>query len=152
VTTVDGFEDALREEMLDAAEQEVADRRDQLAGESERRFDAYANRHGYDLGYLGDTIETSRVSRSGNRVSATVSWGWGAALWEYGVDPHVIEGNPTLAFSWQSPPEGTRPPGAPGFVVADSVNWGSVTGGIPEARAIRTALQVVGQAMRGGIQ
>lgn len=149
MTTIDGFEDALRDDLMDAAESEVAERRDQLADESADRFNAYASRHGYDLAYLPRGIETSSVRRQGNRVSATVSWPWGSALWEYGVDPHVIEGNPTLAFSWDSPPQGTRPPGAPGFVVADSVNWGSVTGGIPEARAIRTALQVVGQAMRG---
>ena len=149
MTTIDGFEDALRDDLMDQAEAEVAERRDQLAQESGDRFDAYASRHGYDLGYLSAGIETSGVRRQGNRVSATVSWPWGTALWEYGVDPHVIEGNPTLAFSWEGPPGGTRPPGAPGFVVADSVNWGSVTGGIPEARAIRTALQVVAQAMEG---
>ena len=149
MTTIDGFEDALREELLDAAEDAVAEHRDDLAQESGDRFDAYANRHGYDLDYLPRGIETSRVTRRGNRVSATVSWPWGTALWEYGVEPHVIEGNPTLAFSWDAPPSGTRPPGAPSFVKTDSVNWGSVTGGIPEARAIRTALQVVGRAMRG---
>ena len=49
-------------------------------------------------------------------------------------------GNPTLAFGWESPPEGTRPPGAPSYVVTDEVNWGSVTGGIDEARAIRDML------------
>lgn len=150
-TLEDGFEDALRESLLDGAEEAVGEWRDQLADESERRFDAYAARNGYDLGYLGDTIETSRVRRRGNRVSATVSWGALAAIWEYGVSPFTLEASgDQLAFLWASPPEGTRPPGAPEFVQSKSVNWGSVTGGIPEARAIRTALQVVGQAMRNG--
>ena len=150
MTTIDGFEDALREDLMEQAEQEVAERRDQLAEESEDRFDAYANRHGYDLGYLSDTIETSAVERRGDRASATVSWPGLTALFEYGVDPFTLSASgDQLAFLWQSPPEGTRPPGAPSFVETDSVNWGSVTGGIPEARAIRTALQVVGQSMRG---
>lgn len=149
MTTIPGLEEAILDDLIPEMEQELAERRDQLAEESADRFDAYAARNGYDLDYLADGIDTSPVRRRGNRVSATVSWPWGSALWEYGVSPHIIRGNPTLAFSWSSPPEGTRPPGAPSFVVADEVNWGSVTGGIPEARAIRTALQVVGQAMRG---
>ena len=150
MTTIDGFEDALRDDLMDQAEAEVAERRDQLAQESGDRFDAYASRHGYDIGFLADGIETSSVERRGNRVSATVSWPGLTALFEYGVDPFTLSASgDQLAFLWQSPPEGTRPPGAPGFVVADSVNWGSVTGGIPEARAIRTALQVVAQAMEG---
>jgi len=149
VTTIDGFEDALREELLDAAEDAVADHRDDLAQESGDRFDSYAARHGYDIGFIADGIETSRVERRGNRVSATVSWPELTAIYEYGADPHIIRGDPYLSFTWESPPAGTRPPGAPKNVVAQEVNWGSVTGGIPEARAIRTALQVVGQAMRG---
>jgi len=150
MTTIDGFEDALREELLDAAEDAVAEHRDDLAQESGDRFDAYANRHGYDIGFIADGIETSRVERRGNRVSATVSWPEYTSLYEYGVSPFTLQASgDQLAFLWRSPPEGTRPPGAPSFVQAESVNWGSVTGGIPEARAIRTALQVVGRAMRG---
>lgn len=151
MTTVDGFEDALREELLDAAETEVAERRDQLAYESEANFDAYASRHGYDIGHIPDGIETGSVRRQGNRVSATVEFnGFGTSLYEYGVSPFTLTASEgQLAFLWASPPEGTRPPGAPSFVQSKSVNWGSVTGGIPESRAIRTALQVVGQAMRG---
>ena len=150
MTTVDGFEDALRDDLMDQAEAEVAERRDQLAQESGDRFDAYASRHGYDLGFLADGIETSGVRRQGNRVSATVSWPEYTSLYEYGVSPFTLQASgDQLAFLWQSPPQGTRPPGAPSFVQAESVNWGSVTGGIPEARAIRTALQVVGQAMEG---
>jgi hypothetical protein len=150
VTTIDGFEDALREDLMDQAEAEVAERRDQLAQESGDRFDAYASRQGYDIGFIADGIETSSVERRGNRVSATVSWPGLTALFEYGVDPFTLSASgDQLAFLWASPPEGTRPPGAPSFVVSESVNWGSVTGGIPEARAIRTALQVVGQAMEG---
>ena len=147
MTTIDGFEDALREELLDAAEDAVAEHRDALAHESGDRFDAYATRHGYDIGFLADGIETSRVERRGNRVSATVSWPEYSAIFEYGVEPFTMTGD--FAFPWASPPQGTRPPGAPSFVVTDEINWGSVTGGIPEARAIRTALQVVGRAMRG---
>lgn len=150
MTTLDsGFEDALREDLLDVAEDEIRDRRDQLADESGSRFDSYASRQGYDLGYLSSGITTSPVRRRNKSVRATVSWPWGTALWEYGVEPHTIEGNPTLAFSWDAPPAGTRPPGAPSFVVTDEVNWGSVTGGIPAARAIRTALQLVAQEMSG---
>jgi hypothetical protein len=148
MTTIDGFEDALREDLMEQAEAEVAERRDQLAQESGDRFDAYANRHGYDIGFIADGIETSSVERRGNRVSAAVSWPEYSAIFEYGVSPFTLQASgDQLAFLWQSPPEGTRPPGAPSFVQAESVNWGSVTGGIPEARAIRTALQVVGQAM-----
>ena len=148
MTTIDGFEDALREDLMEQAEAEVAERRDQLAQESGDRFDAYANRHGYDIGFIADGIETSSVERRGNRVSAAVSWPEYTSLYEYGVSPFTLQASgDQLAFLWQSPPQGTRPPGAPSFVQAESVNWGSVTGGIPEARAIRTALQVVGQAM-----
>ena len=149
MTTIDGFEDALREDLMDQAEQEVAERRDQLAQESGDRFDAYASRHGYDLGYLSAGIETSGVRRQGNRVSATVSWPEYSSIFEYGVQPFTMTGD--FQFFWAGPPEGTRPPGAPSFVDTDTINWGSVTGGIPEARAIRTALQVVGQAMEGGV-
>jgi hypothetical protein len=147
MTTIDGFEDALREDLLEQAKAEVAERRDQLAQESGDRFDAYASRHGYDIGFLADGIETSSVERSGNRVSATVSWPNYSSIFEYGVEPFTMRGD--FAFPWLSPPQGTRPPGAPSFVVTDEINWGSVTGGIPEARAIRTALQVAGQAMEG---
>lgn len=150
MTTIPGLEDAMREEYADAAEEKVAEHAEHLADEAGDRFDAYASRNGYDLGHLSRDIEVGSVRRRGNRVSATVAFnGFGTGLFEYGVDPFVMEGSPILAFFWEGPPGGTRPPGAPEYVVDTEINWGSVTGGIPEARAIRTALQVVGRAMRG---
>ncbi len=150
MTTLDaGFEDALREDLLDEAESAVADHARELEREASDRFQSYAAREAYDISHLWRDTSVSRVRRTNTRVSARVSWPALTALFEYGVDPFVLEGNPTLAFEWLAPPAGTRPPGAPSFVVADSVNWGSVTGGISEARAIRTALQVVEQSMRG---
>ena len=62
-----------------------------------------------------------------------------------------MEGSPLLAFVWESPPQGTRPSGAPQFVETQSVNWGSVTGGIEEARAIRGALDYIRFREQGSV-
>lgn len=149
MTTIDGFEDALRESLMDAAEEEAAAMRDDLADDAEANWKSYAAANGYDIGHIWEDAERAPVRRRGrNRVTTSVTWPGLTGLFEYGVGPHVIEGNPYLAFTWESPPQGTRPPGAPRDIVTDKVNWGSVTGGIPASRAIRDALD--GLAFAGG--
>lgn len=147
MTALDGFEDALRDDLLDQAEGRVADELDRLADEAETNFRRYASANDYDIDHIWEDAVVGAVQRRANSVSARVEWPSLTNLFEYGVGPHIIEGNPLLAFAWAAPPEGTRPPGAPSFVVAESVNWGSVTGGIDEARAIRDAREGVRQSL-----
>lgn len=140
LTLDSGFESDLREAVLDdvetTARDEIGPRLETLARQN---WKAYAARNGYDIDHIWEDAELS-VTRDDSSVSIRVEWPGLTALFEWGVDPHTIEGSPLLSFVWEGPPEGTRPPGAPEHVVADEVNWGSVTGGIPEARAIRDAI------------
>ncbi len=155
MTELADFEDDAREALLDKAEEALYAGPDnimfQLLRAANRNWDDYAGRNDYDIGDIpasGRVTETARGPRS---VSATLEWEHElTALFEFGVSPHKIEGNPLLSFAWPSPPEGTRPQGAPGYVETESVNWGSVTGGIPESRAIRGALNRLRFEMQGG--
>lgn len=140
MTTLSGFEEGLREAVMDDAEREVAAATDTLADESARNFQQYASRNDYDIEHIWQDIDVSGVRRTTNTARATVSWPGLTALFEYGVDPHVIEGNPLLAFYWEAVGE---------FIVTESVNWGSRTGGIPESRAIRAALAMVRRDLGG---
>lgn len=135
-----GFESDLRHAVMDDAEEILTGVAERLASTAERQFRDYATRNDYDIEHIWQEADGPTVTRQPGSVNATVEWPGLTALFEFGVDPHTIEGDPLLAFYWEGPPGGTRPPGAPSYVVADSVNWGSVTGGIPEARAIRNAL------------
>ena len=141
MTTLDSsFEDDLRAAVLDnvedAARTDIGPKLKRVAAEN---FQSYASRNGYDIDHIWNDAELA-VDRDDSSVTIRVEWPGLTALFEWGVDPHTIKGNPVLSFTWNSPPQGTRPPGAPKHVTADEVNWGSVTGGIPEARAIRDAI------------
>lgn len=149
MTSLPDFERDLRDAVLDEVEREVTGARDQLVDDSEAGFRRYAARNDYDIEHLWQDVVADAVSRRPTGVSARVEWPPLTTLFEYGVDPHTITGNPLLAFNWSAPPEGTRPPGAPSFVVAESVDWGSVTGGIDEARAIRNAHDAMRADLRG---
>lgn len=138
-----GFESDLRDALLDDAEETAEDMGDGLKFAAENNFRTYAARQGYDIDHIWQDAKGPSIRRGSRSVDVTVEWPALTALFEYGVSPHTIEGNPLLAFAWKAPPEGTRPPGAPSFVVAESVNWGSVTGGIDESRAIRDALETI---------
>lgn len=136
-----GFEDDLRQAVLDDVERTL---RDDLAPAfkqtAQENFEAYADRHDYDIDHIWEDAELE-IERTDQGVGLRIEWPSLTALFEFGVSPHTIDGNPLLSFIWERPPEGTRPPGAPRHVVTESVDWGSVTGGIPESRAIRNALQ-----------
>jgi len=139
MTTLDGFEDAAKEALLNEAEDQLPELTDRLVTIAESNWRRYASRKGYDIDLIWQDVETTTARRSGNTVSQRITWPF-SGLFEFGVSPHVIEGNPYLSFTWPAPPEGTRPAGAPKHVKTQSVNWGSVTGGIGESRAIRDAL------------
>lgn len=142
MTTVEtGFEDAAREAVLDDVERTVRTELGPALKQTVREnIEGYADRHGYDIEHIWEDAELM-IDRSDRAVDIRIEYPGLTALFEFGVSPHTIEGNPLLSFDWEAPPEGTRPPGAPRHVVTGFVDWGSVTGGIPEARGIRDALQ-----------
>jgi hypothetical protein len=151
MTTLEsGFEDKLEAAILDDAERRL---REELGARIEAlargRWQQYARRNDYDISHVWEDAERA-VNREGDTVRLSIEWPELTALFEFGVSPHTIEGDPLLAFHWAAPPEGTRPPGAPENVVAQSVNWGSVTGGIPESRAIRDTWRELGRVIGDG--
>jgi hypothetical protein len=133
------FEADLRDAALDEVETEADAIGAWMLDTAEDYWRAYASANEYDIDLIWADAAVDDITRGRRAVTVRATWPF-SGLFEFGVEPHVITGNPTLSFSWPSPPEGTRPPGAPSYVVADEVNWGSVTGGIDEARAIRDML------------
>ncbi|WP_137288834.1 hypothetical protein [Natronorubrum halophilum] len=125
------FEDDLREALLDDAEQkardEIGPRLKQIAQEN---WKAYASRHNYEIDHIWEDAELV-VDRDGDAVSIRIEWPGLTALFEWGVDPHTIDGNPLLHFYYDRIGQ---------WITTESVNWGSETGGIPESRAIRDAI------------
>jgi len=149
MTTLPDFESDLRDALEEDLEAQAEAIGQTLKDTAEENFKDYANENGYDIDHIWED-STLTVQQDGDGYLVRVEWPGLTALFEYGVDPHTIEGSP-LAFFWESPPEGTRPQGAPAYVVSDEVNWGSVTGGIPESRAIRGALDYVRFEMEGRV-
>lgn len=143
------FEQDLQAAMRDEIEQTLrGDIGPLLRDTAEEFFKQYAQRQGYDIEHIWQDASDPIVDVDDTSVSVRIEWPELTALFEFGVAPHTIDGSPLLQFVWDAPPEGTRPPGAPEFVVAESVNWGSVTGGIDEARAIRDAMNEVRRALQ----
>lgn len=142
-----GFESDLRDAVLDEAERKLYDEPGNLAFQFlqavNENFRDYARSNDYDLESIIETGQVTATDRSANRVSATLEWGDLSALFEFGVDPHTIEASEAefLHFFWES--KGI-------WVRAKQVNWGSETGGIPAARAIRGALNTFRFEAQGG--
>ncbi|QLH80979.1 hypothetical protein [Halosimplex pelagicum] len=131
VTLDDDFEDNLRAAVLDEVEQTVRDEiGPELKQAAEENWKAYASRNGYDIDHVWEDA-TLAVGRDDDSVTVRIEWPELTALFEWGVDPHTIEGNPLLHFYWDAKDT---------WITTDEVNWGSETGGIPESRAIRDAL------------
>lgn len=133
MTTLErGFEDALREAILDDAEARLrAELGPRLVGLARDRWEAYASRNDYDIEHIWQDADLD-VTREGESVQVSVQWPELTALFEFGVSPHVIEGDPVLHFYYDRIGE---------EITVSSVRWGSETGGIPESRAIRDALR-----------
>ncbi|WP_226043479.1 hypothetical protein [Natrinema sp. DC36] len=126
------FEDDLREAVLDDVEKKARDDiGPRLIDIARENWQAYASRHDYDIDHIWEDVEGPIVERDGDSVSVRIEWPGLTALFEWGVDPHTIEGNPLLHFYWEAKDS---------WITTDEVNWGSETGGIPESRAIRDTL------------
>lgn len=127
------FEAKLREALLADVERQV--RKDvgpALKETAEANWKAYAARNDYDISHVWDDAELS-VSRRRNAVAVRIEWPALTALFEFGVSPHTIDGNPLLHFYWEAKDQ---------WITTESVDWGSETGGIEAARAIRDALDL----------
>jgi hypothetical protein len=126
----DDFEDAARGAILDDVEQqfreEIGPQLKELAAANWR---AYASRHDYDIEFIPANAELF-IERDGDSVTIRVEWPELTALFEWGVEPHTISGSP-LHFYWAEQDQ---------WIKTDEVDWGSETGGIPESRAIRDAM------------
>lgn len=144
----DNFEEKLAAAIL-PDDGEMKDLGEEMLDIAKSNWAAYAAANDYDIDHITDGARITDVDARPRSRSVRVEWPF-SALFEFGVDPHVIEASDAdqLSFGWPSPPEGTRPSDAPAWVESDSVNWGSVTGGIPKSRAIRDMLQEIRSVLR----
>lgn len=146
------FEDKTAEAVLDDVEEHADEIGDDLMELAEEKWRRYAEANDYDIDHIWRDAEGPDVSRGDREVRIQIVWPF-SALFEHGVDPHVIEASDAevLAFPW--PEMAGVEFGNTGQtfdeVFADTwpivffpkVNWGSETGGIPAARVIRNTLR-----------
>lgn len=158
-TLESGFEEGLREALLDDAEQRMVGEQANLAFQFAElvhtRLRAYGQRHGYDVESTIDSLGQVEVTRHGNRIEITVGWeSEQMARWEFGVSPHTIRGNPILSFVWENPPDWVRQE----FDQARGEGGQFESGwrvflpevehpGIPESRAIRDSLHALREVL-----
>lgn len=145
------FEDKLAEAVLPDEDEarEMGRRMKEIAEENWKR---YAAVNGYDIDHIWRDSPPPEVERTAREVRIRNEWPF-SAQFEFGVDPHVIEAKNAdmLAFPWPEM-EGvqfgdtdqtfdevfaeTWP-----IVFFPEVNWGSESGGISRARAVRDMLR-----------
>ena len=133
------FQEAVETAMLDAVEQRLREEiGPQLKQTARENFESYAAANGYDIEHIWEDAEGPTVEREDGAVTVRIEWPALTALFEFGVSPHTIDGNPLLKFYWEAKDQ---------WITTESVDWGSETGGIPEARAIRDAMNEVRRVM-----
>jgi hypothetical protein len=120
-------EEAVLDDLEDQAREEIGP---DLLARAQAKWIAYAAEHGYSIEHIWQDAELS-VERTRRGVTIRIEWPELTALFEFGVRPHTIDGDPLLHFYWEE---------ADQWVQTESVEWGSETGGIPESRAIRDSL------------
>jgi hypothetical protein len=134
-----GFEDNLREAILDDVEETLQEEiGPALIQTAEENWKSYAQANGYDIEHIWQDVEGPLVERSGDSIQLRIEWPELTALYEFGVSPHTIEGNPLLHFYYEKIGQ---------WVTTESVEWGSDTGGIPESRAIRDSMNWLRRAV-----
>lgn len=126
-----GFEDKLRRAMAEEIQDSVVDEPGNLAFDLRQQiaenFRRYASRYGYDLEEVIAGLRVTDVERRRDGVRLTIQGDHPIGLFEYGADPHRIEGDP---LHWVDEATGED-------VFATHVDHP----GLPEARAFRDALQ-----------
>lgn len=152
MTTLDGFEDNLRESVMEDAETALYGGQGNIAFQflraANQNFEEYASRNDYDLDSIIESGQVTDTQRSANRVSVTIEWTSGlTGIYEFGASEHTIDGDPVLSFIWSDPPEWVKdafPQGRTSggqFVSGWRVYFAEVSHpGVPESRAIRSAL------------
>ena len=160
MTTLESdFEDTLREVVLDEAEKQAPEIGEELMEIAEEKWRQYAKANDYDIDHVWRDAEGPDVTRGDREVRIQIRWPF-SSQFEFGVDPHVIEASDAdmLAFPWPEMEgvefgntgqtfdevfEETWP-----IVFFPEVDWGSESGGIPKARAVRDSLR----ELRGELQ
>lgn len=92
-----------------AVAQSISEVAEVMKDAGNRKLQEEASRHGYNWEPLFNSVEVSdpywsAENRVGGELTVDVEWTHPAAeYWNFGTEPHVIEGDP-LAFRWDSPP------------------------------------------------
>ena len=153
MTTLDnGFEDGLKQSLLDDVERKASGIAGMMRLIAETNWQAYADRNGYDIDHIWRDAEVE-FDRTPDAIEISGEWPF-SAQFEHGVEPHTIEATNAdfLKFPWPNAPEEVKEQFRPQWenpnsfleepiVLFKKVNWGSETGGIPAARAVRDMLR-----------
>lgn len=139
-----GFEDDLREAVMDDVQERLEDDLAEDAVEAAHdRLREVADRNDYDVENVIESLEGPDVVREGNTVVVEFEWTHEtAALFGYGTDDHWVEGNPTLAFTWEGAPQGVVADQSDRYDPAPDVAFDRVhVSGIEESRYARHGLR-----------
>lgn len=122
--------------LLDDAEARLYGDADNLAFEflqdANENLRDYGERNEYNYQPVLESGQVTETRRTATSVSARVEWLHEVAnMWEVGISPHTINGNPLLHFYWERIGQ---------WIQTESVEWGSITGGVPAARFVRDAI------------
>jgi hypothetical protein len=140
-----GFEDDLREALLDDVERELVGKQDNLVFQFVDRahevLEEYGQRHDYDVEPVIESLGQPEVDRGEGYITVRIGWSHEAApYFQMGTSDHEIQGNPVLSFIWESPPTWVRHEfdrEGDGFrVFLPEVD----VSGLPESRFVRSAL------------
>ncbi|WP_273835131.1 hypothetical protein [Halococcus sp. PRR34] len=136
------FESQLRESVMDGVQEQLEDDLAEQAAEAAHdRLREVASRNDYDVENVIESLEGPDVVRDGDTITVGFRWTHeAAALFGYGTDDHWVEGNPTLAFTWEGGP------GGPGQVYFSS---GHEVSGIEESRFARHGVEWLGRQLEG---
>jgi len=111
-----GFEDELREAVLDNAQHELIGKQDNLIAQAisrvHGRLDKYGREFDYRVEPLKQSLQPVDVERSSGQLTIRFGWSHEAMPYlEFGTSEHTIEGDPVLSFVWEErhdPPEWVR--------------------------------------------
>jgi len=113
MTTLDGFDDAARQAVLDDVERKVLARGDNLhqrfIEQAHDRLRDYGQRYDYDVEPIIDSLVVTERRRTASGVTVKLEWQHEAAgFFAIGTRPHNIQGQPILSFVWEDPPQWVR--------------------------------------------